>query len=67
MMVIENKFELEQAVYLKTDPDQRQRIITRIIVSSGGVSYELYCGNCGSWPYDFEITTEKDVLKATTE
>jgi hypothetical protein len=66
MMIIENKFELQQTVYLKTDPDQKARVVTRIIVNPSGLSYELYCGTGGSWHYDFEISTEKDVLKATT-
>jgi hypothetical protein len=67
MMIIENKFELQQTVYLKTDADQKPRVVTRFIVSQLGLSYELYCGTGGSWHYDFEISTERDVLKATTE
>lgn len=66
-MVIENKFELQQTVYLKTDPDQRARIVTRINVSSTGLIYELYSGTGGSWHYDFEIATEKDVLITTQQ
>jgi hypothetical protein len=67
MMVLDNKFELQQTVYLKTDPDQRGRIVTQINVRVGGLLCELQCGASGSWHYDFEITEEKDVLKATTE
>lgn len=67
MMVIENKFELQQTVYLKTDSDQRQRIVTRISVGVNGIVYELMCGSSGSWHYDFEITADKDVVKATCE
>jgi hypothetical protein len=67
MMVIDNKYELTQTVYLKTDPDQRQRIITQINVRVNGLIYELTCGSSGSWHYEFEITAEKDVLQATTQ
>jgi hypothetical protein len=66
MKVIDNKFELGQIVFLKTDTDQKERIVTGFCVRQYGQSYELMQGNAGSWHSDFEISTEKNVLMTTT-
>jgi hypothetical protein len=66
MMVIDNKFNFGDIVYLKTDPDQRPRIVTRFSVGATSMTYELTCGTVCSWHLDFEISTEKDVLITTT-
>lgn len=67
MMVIDNKYNYEQQVYLKTDVDQKLRIVTGLLIRPNGlISYELSCGTECRWHYDFEISTEKDVLKTTT-
>jgi hypothetical protein len=66
MMVIETIFELGQIVYLKTDRNQFERIVTGISIRRGGVSYALTCGIQESWHYDFEMVTEKNVLIAIT-
>lgn len=59
MMVIENKFEIGQTVYLKTDIEQLQRIITAIkICGDNSMFYELSCGKECSDHYDFEISEE---------
>jgi hypothetical protein len=63
-MIIDNKFEIGQSVYLKTDEDQRERIIRQLCFrGSGLVQYELMCGTVGSWHDEFEIMEEKNVLK----
>ena len=52
--------DFTDTVYLKTDPDQLQRIVTDIRINpSGLVLYFLCCGPSGSWHYDFEITDTK--------
>lgn len=61
-MVINSRFNFFDAVYLKTDIDQRQRIVTRLNVTPLGISYELSCGTQTSWHYEQEISEEKDVL-----
>jgi hypothetical protein len=66
MKVVDNKFDLGQIVYLKTDADQRERIVTGFCIRQAGQSYELMQGNIGSWHYDFEISEEKNVLMSTT-
>lgn len=66
MMLLENKFNIGDKVYLKTDTDQNCRIITGFSVRLGSITYGLSCGDSESWHYDFEIDVEKDVLKTTT-
>lgn len=62
MMVINSKYNFFDTVYLKTDPDQRQRMVTRLNITPNGITYELSCGTQTSWHYDQEIAEEKDVL-----
>lgn len=60
MMVIENKYEIGDTVYLKTDADQLSRIIVGIkIFKQGEIMYELVSGTIQSSHYDFEISAEK--------
>ena len=62
MMVVDNKFEITQIVYLKTDTEQKPRIVTGIRVQKDDVCYELGCGTDVSVNYDFEISETKDIL-----
>ncbi|MGV6830336.1 MAG: hypothetical protein ACWA5P_02080 [bacterium] len=62
MMLTDAKFKLEDIVYLKTDPEQRQRIVTAITIRSLGVIYELSFGVETSSHYDYECSLEKNVL-----
>jgi hypothetical protein len=62
MMVIENKYEVEQIVYLKTDGDQLPRMVTSIVVNKYDLLYELTNGTFVSKHYDFEITDEKQTV-----
>lgn len=62
MMVIENEFELQQVVYLKTDPDQYARIVLGIEVCPyGDLLYRLQQGSNSSQHYGLEISAEKDL------
>jgi hypothetical protein len=66
MMVINNLFNIEDLVYLKTDPDQKKRIVTAMLIRPGGsYSYELSCGTEAKWFYEFEISAERDVIIST--
>lgn len=65
MMVLDNKFEIGDVVYLHTDIDQLERIVTSLWIKQGSILYALNCGTVESWHYDFEITVEKDVLKTS--
>jgi len=61
-MTIDNKFDLKQIVYLRTDKEQLPRIVARIQIGQLGLLYCLNQGITESWHYDFEMTEEKDVL-----
>ena len=65
MTVLNNIFDIGQKVYLETDPNQCQRIVTGILLRpNGAISYAL-CGggNEETWHYDFEINKDKDYTK----
>lgn len=64
-MVIDNKFSLNQIVYLITDSEQKRRIVTRIMISPNSISYQLSCGAGCSDHYECEISEEVDVLAKT--
>lgn len=59
-MTINNKFELEEVVFLITDVDQTQRMITGITINKGYLLYRLACGTNESWHYEYEISTDKN-------
>lgn len=62
-MVIKNEFELGSTVYLKTDVDQKARIVICIHVDIDRcVMYELVCETQEIRHYSFEISAEKNVL-----
>jgi len=58
------KFEhnIGDIVYLRTDINQYQRIITGITIRTAGVLYSVGCGMDESFHYAFELTTEANVL-----
>jgi hypothetical protein len=62
MMIIDNEFDIKQVVYLKTDIEQKPRIVTGLLVSETSIVYELSCsdGVCNS--FHFEISNVKDIL-----
>lgn len=60
-MTINNNYKFNDIVYLKTDPEQKQRIITEINIKPNLIlMYELACGSESSWHYEFEISINKD-------
>jgi hypothetical protein len=66
MMVISNDFEFGDIVYLKTDSEQKPRIVFAIKVYKSDILYELACGTTNSMHYPFEISKEINVLLTTT-
>jgi len=59
-MKIDNKFELEEIVFLITDSEQCLRIVTGIQVNKDSLIYRLNCGVSESWHYDYEISSNKN-------
>lgn len=67
-MKIETQHNIGDTVYIKTDRDQKERIITAIYIRGNNlITYVTTC--CGEevWCYEFEISAEKDILKYLTE
>jgi len=62
-MQIDNKFQIGQTVFLNTDPYQSERLITSITVLKDTILYTLSFGTETSDHFDFEISTEKNVMK----
>lgn len=53
------EFQLAERVYLKTDPEQLERIVIGYIVRKNSITYGLVSGTQESWHYDFEINRDK--------
>jgi len=65
-IVVENKFEFGEVVYLKTDKEQNPRIVYMMKVFQNEILYELACGTIVSSHYEFEISKEANILMQTT-
>ena len=61
-MVINNQFNLGQIVYLISDHESHQRIVTGIEVNPVGLLYRLVFGTTESWHFDMEISNEKGII-----
>lgn len=59
-------FDIGDSVYLKTDPEQAERLVTGVNIRQNGISYALSYLTDESYHYDFEITKERDIIKATS-
>lgn len=62
-MVIDNEFNIGDYVYLKTDEEQKKRIVTGIGIKSAGLLiYQVCCGVEYTDHYEFEMSETKNVL-----
>jgi len=62
-MLIEIKYEIGQIVYLKTDEDQKERMVMGARVLPGHIMYTLTCGTQETDHYDIEISEQIDESK----
>lgn len=65
-MLIENKYEIGETLYLKTDKDQLPRIVYCFKVYKNEILYELVCGVITSGHYEFELSKDINVLMQIT-
>ena len=64
MITIDNKHDFEDIVFLKTDPEQHERLVHGIIICPNNqLLYDLMCGTVSSRHYDIEICKEKKALR----
>lgn len=66
-MIIDNKFNFGDIVYLKTDKEQLPRMVVRFAVSQNDVLYILAQGTTETTHYYSEISETKDVILSTSE
>lgn len=60
-------YRIGDSVYLKSDPNQFERIITGILYRQGGYMYVLICGSDDeTFHFEFELSFDKDILKLTS-
>jgi len=62
MMIIDNKFEIGDTVYLVTDPNQEKRIVFKFLVYRTEIVYCIVFGIEISEHYDFELSSEKNLI-----
>jgi hypothetical protein len=63
---IELAFDIGDEIYIKTDSEQKKRIVISIWLKQNGVTYELGQGSASSWHYDFEMTKEPNMVTKVT-
>jgi len=64
MMTYKFKYDIGDLVYLVTDTEQTERMITAIQIDGDKtVEYFLRLGTSSSWHHDIEITLERNLLK----
>ena len=61
-MVINNKFNIGDTVYIKTDVEQSPGIITCIQVNPGDLLYTVSRNSSNGNFYDFELSYDRDIL-----
>jgi len=65
-MVVDNKFNIGDIVYLKTDKDQSPRMVTALHIKSDSIQYLLSAGSVDSYHQLIEISpTENELMKLT--
>ena len=60
------EFMIQQTVYIKTDKEQKPRLVTGITLRPfNSVTYGLTEDTTETWHYGFEINDERDIVMAT--
>ncbi|MDR6193100.1 hypothetical protein QE357_000152 [Siphonobacter sp. BAB-5404] len=57
-LTIELEFQIGQPVWLKTDPEQQERMVTAIILIPKNIMYRVTTAGDESEHYGFEIITK---------
>jgi len=55
-------FEIGELVYVKTDTEQKQRIVVALFVQQGSIKYLVACGTEDRYYFDFELAEIKNEL-----
>jgi len=57
------KYNIGDVVYLRTDPDQNERIVTGIRLRQNSITYLISYNVNESEHFDFEIAKDANILK----
>lgn len=60
-MTIKNRFDLQQEVYLITDPEQCKGFVVGIFVTPGAITYTIASNGIEYECYDFELSPNKQL------
>ncbi len=60
IMQIKNEFNIGEIVFLITDENQLERIVTGLTIRKNSIIYYLSCGTTETSHYSFEIATNKN-------
>jgi hypothetical protein len=55
-------FEIDTIVFLKSDPEQLQRLVTAIIIFESAIQYRLSCGVEETDHWSHEIVKERNLM-----
>jgi hypothetical protein len=61
-MIPKIDFKINTWVYLKSDPEQWQRLVTGVIILESGMQYRLTCGTEETDHWTCEISKEKNPI-----
>lgn len=62
-MIVDNIFEIGETVYIKTDNEQKPRVITGLIIRPAGhIVYYCGCGVDESCHYAIELSKDENIL-----
>ena len=64
-MKVNFKYDFGDIVYLRTDPDQCQRMVIGCKFQPEGKLFLLGLGNECTWHYEIEISSERNILITT--
>jgi len=59
-MTINNKFNIGDTVWLTTDEDQKQRVITGIMIRKTMLIYQVTCCTDETGHYEYELSATKN-------
>lgn len=58
------EYNIGEIVYLKTDTEQRERMVSSIkVFNDGNILYYLCCGTNETTHFEIEISAKKNILK----
>ena len=61
-MILDNKFNIGDTIYVITDQEQLPRIVTQLEITRSEIVYVCYQSTNVSRHYDFEMSKEKTLV-----